>query len=400
MNEPKRLTPQQVEAVVRKKWDAHHANWLVTPQEAAWPFTVVLHDLTERDVSSSLGSTREWVQAWRTWDPGSCTVEWASRRWSSGDQELPTRLVIPSADAAAVILGQKPGWERAKKRYTQWCEWFPHLAGSRAAARQCDAVLVDYSEEDFERFGRLLQWLLDNPRSALYLRQLPVPDVDTKWVEKRRGAVTDLARHLLGAPETASLHEACGLRTEPSRMRIRVLCPLLRAQVGGLCDIEAPGGELTSLPIRPRICIVVENQNTGIALPDIEGAVTFMRLGLAVDQLDAVSWIRQAEMQVYWGDMDTHGFTALARARRRFPAMVSVLMDEDTLLSHRSMWVREEKPSKVESPESLTPVELDVYNGIRGNRWGTQVRLEQERIAWPSALQHLRAVCGVHIEGA
>jgi hypothetical protein len=303
------------------------------------------------------------------------------------------RLMVSSAEAAAAVLGHKAGWDRAKRRYTQWCERFPMLAGSRAVVRQCDVVLFDYSDEDFARLSTLLQWFLDNPRSDLYLRQLPVPDVDTKWVEKRRGTVTDLVRHLLEAPDTAGLHEVCGLRTEPSRMRIRVLCPQLRSQLGRLCDIEAPSGELAALPIRPRVCIVVENQNTGIALPDIAGAVAFMRLGLAVDQLEAIGWIRDAASQVYWGDLDTHGFTALARARRRFPAMVSILMDEEALLSHQSMWVREDKPSRVESPESLTEAELGVYEGIRTNRWGHQVRLEQERISWPTAMERLLSVC-------
>lgn len=393
MSEPKRLTPQQALALLRKKWDAHHASWLVAPREDSWPFTVVLHDLTERQVATSLGATRDWVQAWRAWDHGSCSVEWAGRRWSSGDQELPMRLVVPSAEAAAAALGNARAWDGARRRYDEWCTAFPKLRGSRAVAKQFDAVLMDYSDEDFARLNGLLQWLSENPRSGLYLRQLPVPDVDTKWVEKRRGAVTDLVRHLFDAPEAAGLHEVCGLRTEPSRMRIRVLCPQLRAQLGGLCDIEAPSGELAALPIRPRICIVVENQNTGIALPDIAGAVVFMRLGLAVDQLEAIGWIRDAAVQVYWGDLDTHGFAALARARRRFPAMVSVLMDEKTLLTHRPMWVREDKPSKVESPESLTPTELAVYEAVRLNSWGPQVRLEQERISWPWALERLGHAC-------
>lgn len=395
MSGPKRLTPHEAVAAVRKKWEAHRANWLVAPREESWPLTVVLHDLTEKDVFSSLASTREWVQAWRAWDAGSCTVEWASRRWPSGDQELPMRLFVPSAQAAADVLGKRDAWDRASGRYAQWCSQFPAVAGSRAAARQFDAVFVGYAEEDFERLGRLLEWFLANPRSGLYLRQLPVPDVDTKWVEKRKGAVLDLVRHLLGAPDTAGLHEVCGLRTEPTRMRVRVLCPQLRAQLGGLCDIEAPNNEFAALPIRPRTCIVVENQNTGIALPDISGAVAFMRLGLAVDQLESIGWIREAGLQVYWGDLDTHGFAALARAKRRFPALVSVLMDEETLLTHRSMWVREEKPSKVESPDNLTPTELAVYEGIRTNFWGQQVRLEQERISWPWAMARLLAACSL-----
>lgn len=393
MTEPKRLTPQQAQSLVRKKWDAYHSNWLVSPLEATWPLTVVLHELTQKDVSSSLADTRKWVQTWRAGDSGICSVEWASRRWSSGDQELPARLVIPSAEGAAAFLGLKADWDRAKSRYTQWCERFPQLEGSRAAARQSDAVLVEYSDEDFQRLNSLLQWFLDYPRSGLYLRQLPVPDVDTKWVEKRRGPVADLVRQLFDAPDTASLHQVCGLLTEPSRIRVRVLCPKLRAQLGGLCDIEAPVVELASLLIRPQICIVVENQNTGIALPDITGAVVFMRLGLAVDQLDSIGWIREASRQVYWGDLDTHGFAALARARRRFPAMVSILMTEQTLLSHRSMWVREEKPSRVESFESLSTAEFEVYEGIRNNRWGLQVRLEQERISWPIAMENLLSIC-------
>lgn len=303
------------------------------------------------------------------------------------------RLVVPSAGAAAAALGNARAWDRARRRYDEWCTTFPKLQGSRAAARQVEGVLVDYSEEDFVRLNGLLRWLVENPRSGLYLRQLPVPDVDTKWVEKHKGAVLDLARHLLSAPDKASLHEVCGLRTEPTRLRIRVLCPQLRAQLGGLCDIEAPHSEVAALPIRPRTCIVVENQNTGIALPDISGAVAFMRLGLAVDQLESIGWIREAKLQVYWGDLDTHGFAALARARRRFPELVSVLMDEETLLTHRSMWVREEKPSKVESPQSLTPTELAVYEGIRTSIWGQQVRLEQERVSWPWAMARVSTVC-------
>jgi hypothetical protein len=108
MREPKRLTPQQALALLRNKWDAHHASWLVSSREEAWPLTVVLHDLTERHVSSSLAHTREWVQAWRAWDPGGCSVEWASRRWPSGDQELPMRLVVSSAEAAAAV--SEPMW--------------------------------------------------------------------------------------------------------------------------------------------------------------------------------------------------------------------------------------------------------------------------------------------------
>jgi hypothetical protein len=396
MSEVKRIAPREAEGLVRKKWNDHHASWLVGGgAEGVFPLFFILNRLTEKDVVSSLAATRDWVQSWRQWDPKGCDVEWANRRWSSGNQELPLRLTVPGAEVAADLLGYRSDWERAKRRYMQWCGLFPKLVGSRAVARCCDDVLAGYSDADFERLTRLLHWFEANPRSALYLRQLPVPDVDTKWVERRKGPVGDLVRHLLAAPEAAGFHEVCGLRLEPARLRLRVLCPDLRVQVGGLCDIEAPIAEVAALPLQPTCCLVVENLNTGIALPDMRGTVAFMRLGLAVDQLEPIEWARRAGRQLYWGDADTHGFAALARARRRFPGMQSLLMDEATLLSHQALWVREEKPSKVEAPEGLTPSEQAVYEGLRTNRWGEQVRLEQERISWAEALAALdRTVFG------
>jgi hypothetical protein len=278
---------------------------------------------------------------------------------------LPSRLVLAKPEDMAQALGHGESWSRAARRYAAWRVQFPSLAGSRAVARNCDDVLVGYGDADFVRLTALLQWLVDNPNSGLYLRQLPLADVDTKWVWPRRGVVQDLMRQLLDAVEDDGFHALCGLRAEPARLRMRVLCPHLRTRVGGLCDID--------------------------------GTVAFMRMGLAVDQLEAIGWLRGAPRHLYWGDLDTHGFAILARARRRFPNTVSVLMDEDTLLAHRKLWVREPTPCRVESPEGLTVAELAVYEGLRANRWGERVRLEQERIAWPAALEAISNALGIHL---
>lgn len=383
---------------VAKKWNTHHANWLIGALDApVWPQVFSLHRLTEKDVLKDLPGTRDWVASWRQWNAAGGKIEWAPRRWSSGDQELPSRLVLANPEEMAQVLGRGVSWRRAGERYAAWCLQFPSLIGSQAVARICDEVLVDYDDADFVRLTALMQWFVDNPRSGLYLRQLPVAGVDTKWIWPRRGVVQRLVRQLLVGAEDVSFHALCGLRSEPARLRMRVLCPRLRASVGGLCDIEAPIAELAALKLAPTISLVVENLNTGIALPDIDGAVAFMRMGLAVDQLDAIGWLRSARQHLYWGDLDTHGFAILARARRRFPHAVSVLMDEGTLLTHRELWVREPTPCRVESLEGLTAVELAVYEGLRTNRWGEQIRLEQERIAWPMALEALSNVVGYRL---
>jgi hypothetical protein len=41
--------------------------------------------------------------------------------------------------------------------------------------------------------------------------------------------------------------------------------------------------------------------------------------------------------------------------------------------------------------------ELAVYEGLRANRGGERVRLEQERIAWPAALEATSNALGNHL---
>jgi hypothetical protein len=250
-------------------------------------------------------------------------------------------------------------------------------------------VLADYLPADFERLVTLLAWLEANPDSGLYLRQLPVEGLDTKWLEKRTGLVAGLLRSLREVTvDDSDFHALCGLRKPPHRVRVRLLCPALRERVGGLCDIEAPIGELAALPIEPKAVVIVENLETGVALPDVPGTVAIMRLGNAVSVLEALRWLQGPEI-VYWGDIDTHGFAILDRARRVMPQLRSVLMDDATLVRHHPLWVQESSLCANVPFEKLTSEERRVYDNLRAGSWGQRVRLEQERLDWATSMETL-----------
>ena len=68
--------------------------------------------------------------------------------------------------------------------------------------------------------------------------------------------------------------------------------------------------ELRELTIAPKRAIIVENLETGLALPDIPATVAFMRLGNAVSLLSELPWLHDCTA-LYWGDIDTHGFVIL-----------------------------------------------------------------------------------------
>jgi hypothetical protein len=266
---------------------------------------------------------------------------------------------------------------------------WPALAHNGALAKQFD-MLADYSSEDFDRVLVLLTWLETNPTSGLYLRQLPVPGLDTKWIESRTRMVTELVRALRAGSSESDFFALCGLKVPPFRIRIRILCPRLRQAVGGLCDVEGPLEEFAALEMNPSAALIVENLATGLALPDLAGTIAIMRLGNAANVLARVPWLRAAALH-YWGDIDTHGFAILSRVRSVLPGLKSLLMDSETLLAHRTLWVQEREQHPDAALEHLLPSERSVFDGLRSNVWGERVRLEQERLPWDLAIETVAA---------
>ena len=90
----------------------------------------------------------------------------------------------------------------------------------------------------------------------------------------------------------------------------------------------------------------------------------------------------------YRGYLDTHGFAILDRLRAWLPQTVSVLMDRQTLFTHRDRWVTEPKPTH-DRLTRLNAAGQDLYEDLVSDRLSERVRLEQERIDWSWVLSHL-----------
>jgi hypothetical protein len=391
---PKLLHPDDVRDRCRRRFAREHLAWLGAPAGSGEMQTIALGAPTQTEAAADPEAVRAWAAAWSAWEsshqPGKIT--WETRQWPRlGTQRLPASLVISSLDDVAELADQGSRWHRATARHhllSTACVWLP---GRPAPQRLFDA-LADYSDVDFERLLSLMRWLSEHPASGLQLRQLPVVGLDTKWVEQRRGLIIDLLQCRPSQPSGdqtgRDLHALLGLAKQPTRMRMRLLGDDLRRQVGGLCDIEAPVEELAALPIASRLAIVVENLESGLALPAVPGTVALMKLGHAVNLLRLLPWLRAARV-VVWGDIDTHGFAILDRVRGVLPQAESMLMDHDTLLAHRALWVEEPRPYDGPAPGGLSEFERLVFDGLASNLWGVNVRLEQERLPWPLVLSAL-----------
>ena len=397
-------SPEDVRKTLTTRFARQHRRWISEAQPCAgesnaWPLTLSLGRPTEQDFITDPARVREWVASWERFGPlePGVRIEWGERLWPRlGRQRLPERLVLNSAEEAATLVGGGKRWRRAYSRARRLATGWPVLSSHAVLGRVFDA-LADYSDDDFDRLLALLTWTDANPSSDLYLRQLPIAGLDTKWIAGRSMVCTELLRSLRLAQgklcEDYDLHALLGLKRPAPRIRVRLLCPTLRRHVGGLEDIELPVAQLAALDIAPRTVLIVENLDTGLALPDMAGTVAVMRLGAAVKLVADLPWITRAEC-LYWGDIDTFGFEILHRARCVVPQLRSVLMDSATLLDHRSLWVNEQTQATGLELPLLTVEEREVFDGLRANRWGGNLRLEQERIPWTMAMRVLLAATG------
>jgi len=379
----RRLNPAAVAALLRRRWNGGHRRWL--DGSGSWPLTMVLGAPTERETAQDVAGVRRWIETWIAAEgspehPGE--LVWAERQWTGlGRQRLPERLLLDGPEQVAAWLGEGDRWNMARDRAARLRSVLAPTVPSLSVGRHFD-WLADALAVDFDRLLAVLRWLVAHPSSGLYIRQLPIPGIDTKWVGANRGRLVDL----LGQHDQSErgrdgdLYRLAGLRREPDLMRLRILDPALRVAVGGLGDVAAPVEQIAALPLRPARVFIVENLQTGLAFEDRPDAVCFMARGYAVDVFAAIPWLRGRPCH-YWGDIDTHGFAILNRLRQHLGNVRSLLMDVDTLLRYRDLWQQEDKPV-AGSLERLTGPEQAVLDGLVKDHWGERVRLEQERIDW------------------
>jgi hypothetical protein len=375
------VTPAQAKARMKAHYDRNFRVWAVelarapeAPLDPKLP-VVALRPPSESEALAKTEAVRAWVHSWS--DPA---VEWAARQWPSfGAQVVPVRLVAASAEEAARLAGQSRHWATVTERVgILGAKW--GLAGQAAsgalpvALRRHARALGALAPADFARLASTVEWLVDHPAPGLYVRQLPIRGIDSKWIESHASLTGDLLAAVCGRPDS-------GLVTPPRRLRLRLLDSSLAP--GWPADIEAPVSQLAESRLAPRRVIVLENLQTLLALPPAPGVVAVFGAGYAVDALTAVPWLARAEI-TYWGDLDSHGFAILNRLRTRLPSIRSVLMDTATFEDHRDLAVPEPRPASATLP-ALNPTEQAAYQAVRASG----LRLEQERLPWTAALQEL-----------
>lgn len=352
-----------------RQWRRHWPRWLVGathPDQPPvdQPRAFALHPPTQAHLAADPGLVLTWVREWQEAERRlGVGVEWTERNWAAfGRQALPHRVSATPATIAE-MTGHQECWHRAVAGVEQLQRGWP-TADWTGAVPAMARKLGQLDPDDLVRLVAVAAWLEVHPNSGLWERELPIAEVDTKWVEGHRGLVQNVVEAISGSAEL-------GLRQFQTRFVVRRLDP----GVGeGPATVGVDLSEMADFDLRPTRVIICENLTCVSTLPALAGTVAVHGMGFAATALAEVAWIAGAEV-FYWGDLDTWGLHILGRVRASLPSVRSMLMDTDTFVAHEHLAVPEPRPF-TGAPAHLTAGERQVLGLIL--RQGS--RLEQERL--------------------
>ncbi len=377
-----------IHAWLQRRWSAGE---ILAPRitgDDPYPLELRLRRPKAADVADRFGEVMDWVRALQAADRSALghgyDLRFETRNSRiQGEYRIPVAATVPTEADALRLLRRGADAERFQRAAEATLARFPEL---RAWIARRPLQLLEHADA-WERILAVLDWFQRHPRPGLYLRQLEIPGVDSKFIERRRGLLTELLDAVLPpdaidprAAGTSAFARRYGLRTDRRLIRFRILDPDFL--LGGLSDLSVLPEEFARLALPVERVFVTENRINGLAFPDCPRSIVIFGLGYGLDALGDAAWLHDVEI-VYWGDIDTHGFGILNRFRATFPEARSMLMDRATLLAHRELWGQEDADKRYQGePTRLTAEERALYEDLACDRFGERVRLEQERVSF------------------
>ncbi len=367
-------TPADLRAQVQKLWDRGEILASLVTGESPFPKRLALKGPTSAEMADRFDEVRTWIAELRAMTH--CRVDMREfRHRVFGANAAPQEVWVDTADAAlALIVKQREAKRLAtvidltRERQPMLMRWL--------AKRPLRALEL---AEEWPRLLDIVAWLQTHPQPGVYLRQVDIPGVHSKFIEAYRGVLTELLDCVL-PPEavdpTASgisrFAARYGFLDKPERIRFRALDPENALLPGA--DISLDAASFARLDCKVSRVFVTENEINFLSFPSVKDSLVIFGAGYGFEMLRNVFWLSHCRIH-YWGDIDTHGFAILDQLRNQFDHVESFLM------AFEPLWGEEDKPTQRDLPR-LTAAESALYDELRDNRIRKNLRLEQERIGF------------------
>jgi hypothetical protein len=374
--------------VLQKRWDRGIYLKAFAAGEPWVAVVVPVRAPQNKDYKASFNAVLDWEAAFRKASVDRTCRERFSvdlrtlRGANLGANDVPCKVRVETFEQLCDLLGTHKAVAELQRLLALTEEELPGLT---AWARTHPFRVLEFAQV-WPQLLATVNWVVRCDPTWLYLRHIDVAGVDTKFVAEHEAILRELLTVVLPAERVDATEtdfaRRFGFLRRPRYTRVRFLdansAVTPTGFPAGVSELQFRTEELACTPLDVTTVFVVENETCYLAFPTVPNSVVIFGGGYAVAAVTALPWLTDTEV-VYWGDVDTHGFAILDQLRRAVPATTSILMDETTLRAHHSQYVTESAPTR-DPLTHLNAAEREVYGGLIEDRYGSAVRLEQERI--------------------
>ena len=388
------ITLTELKRKARRPWTSGAFLKSYLNDEAQFPLEIPFRKPTGRELVNNFVQVRDWI-ALLHHHSNAVTGQGYALEYRTinhqqlGQQRIPHRIVFSGQDDWLYFIGEQQSFKQFKELIALTRRQLPEVM---SLVTHKPGKLLEYAD-DWPGLLKVCRYFQLNPRPERYIRQLDIPEVDTKFIENRKGILSEMLSLALepvedfdptvkGVAEHGFEHRFGLLHDEPL-IRFRLF-----DSAQPVTDISVPVSQFVDPGVSK--IYITENKVNGLAFPKTEDAIVIFGLGYGILALDALDWL-QTKQIFYWGDIDTHGFSILSRLRSQFPTTRSLLMDHETLTQHLPLCVPEPETKRfLGDLPNLTPDEQQLYDMLKHNTLGQNLRLEQERIGYRRVLGILK----------
>ena len=380
--------PADLRRQVQRLWDRGRILSSLATGDSIFPLRLALKRPSAAELRDHFDEARSWNKSLRSMPHLRIDMR-EFRHRVSGANALPHEAWVDTVEDAAAVIGKRSEvatfrrvMETTRARQPSLLPWL--------ARRPLNALQL---ADDWNLLLDIVGWLQDHPRPGIYLRQMDVPGVHSKFVESRRGVIGELLDCVLPTESIdasvsgiAGFARRYGFRDKPERVRFRILDPAhallpgVRDPNGCSQDVTLDAATFAALHTGVSRVFVTENEINFLAFPSIEDGMVVFGAGYGFERLRRARWLSRCRL-FYWGDIDTHGFAILDELRSHFGRVESFLMDRATFDEFEPLRGTESSPLD-RHLSRLTAEERTLYDDLRFNRIGPNLRLEQERIGF------------------
>ena len=317
-----------------------------------------------------------------------------------GTQLMPKNVIFRDIYSYLAFIGKRHEYDRLRTGLMKIVLQYNYLL----PIIKSNPLLYQKNIDIFAQLTRIVSFLLQSPQPHIYLRELDLPGIDTKFIETHKRIISEILDAVL--PEqyidytknkSHEFAERYGFLSKPDLIRFRLLDPEMKLPwIDASCpDLTLDAQSFSQLRIECKNVVVCENEISFLSLPQFANTIAIFGSGYGFRGIKQASWLKTGKKIIYWGDLDTHGLAILREFRLAMhPCEVySIFMDYETLQQHKHSCVEESKP-RTDELDHLTENEALAYRALQENQLGSalgfkHMRLEQEKIPWHEVRQTL-----------